>query len=247
MSERRRTTRIVLCSVFGLFSLPALFFGLYLFACWFRIHVTDVYYVQYPYLTRSLAFLGVAAFSLFCGVYGAWRRSLYGLLYVVPVFLGLATMVYIPDGMPHVQRSMVADSNYLSSVNSFFRVWYEAHHRFPANRDEFDNALESGQAAWQNRVQSPSRWSFYSRKGVRLPYEVVVVTNANGPRTDNVSDRPGVVYYCVSTDQQEFWVTMTGLHQDVAHTAILKRVADLPYEKLWLVKAAGKDYPIHKP
>jgi hypothetical protein len=247
MSKSSRTSRVALNVVFGVFSLPALVFGLYLFACWLRIHTTDVYYVQYPYLRASLAFFAVAACSLLCSVYGAWRRSLYGLLFAIPLLLGLAAMVYIPDGTPHVQRSMVADTNYLSSVNSFFRVWYEANHRFPANAAEFNDALKSGPAAWQNRVKSPSTWSFYSHRGVPLPYELVVVTSATGPRIDDVSDRPGVVYYCVSSDQQEFWVTMTALSEDVARTATLKRVADLPYEKVWLVKAAGKDYPVHKP
>lgn len=148
-------------------------------------------------------------------------------------------MVYIPDGTPHVQRSMVADANYLSSMNAFFRVWFDANHRFPATVAEFDDALQRGPEAWQGRVQSPSAWSSYSHRDGRLPYEVVVITNASGPRMTKVSDRPGVIYYCVSSNQQEFWVTMTGLATDVARSASLTRAAE--------VKEAGKEYLSNKP
>jgi hypothetical protein len=43
-------------------------------------------------------------------------------MFLVPIALGLATMVYIPDGRPHVQRSMMDDTNYLSATGSFFRI-----------------------------------------------------------------------------------------------------------------------------
>jgi len=51
-----------------------------------------------------------------------------------------------------------------------------------------------------------------------------------------------VIYYCVTDDQQQFWVTMTGLNQDVSRSATLKTVADGSYDRPWLVTAAGKDY-----
>jgi hypothetical protein len=76
-----------------------------------------------------------------------------------------------------------------------------------------------------------------------LPYEIVVVTNAYGPRIDNLSERPGVIYYSVSSDHQEFWATMTALQHEVAPTASLKKVVDSPDVKGFIVGAAGKDYP----
>ena len=48
------------------------------------------------------------------------------------------------------------------------------------------------------------------------------MNDASGPRLDNVSDRPGVIYYAVSSDQQQYWVTMTGLLKDTSSTATLK-------------------------
>jgi hypothetical protein len=210
----RRRIRVALTIFFGLFALPALIFGLYLVACSIRIHTTNFYYVKYPYLALALAFIALGAGILYCVTYGAWRRSFYGLLFAVGVILRLATIVYIPDGMPHVQRSMVEDSNYLSTAHSFFGVWHDANRRFPKGEVEFVDAMTRGPEAWQNRVQSPPVLSFYSQSGHRLPYEIVV-NDAAGPRLQNVSDRPGVIYYAVSSDQQHYWVTIASLYNSI--------------------------------
>ena len=240
----RISIRVVLTVALGLFSLPPLIFGLYLLACSLRIHTTNAYYVEYPYLASAVAFIAVAAVIIFCAVYGAWRRSFYGLVFAIAVVFGLATMVYVPDGIPHVHRSMIADFNYTSRVRSFLSVWYESNRRFPKNEAEFNDALKNGPAAWQYRVESLPAQSFYSQRGHRLPYQLVVVNDASGPRLDNVSDRPGVIYYCVSSDQQQYWVTMTGLHENTSRTATLKRIIDRPDEKPMIVTASGSDYPI---
>jgi len=242
-----RPVRVVLAGIFGLFSLPPLIFGGYLLTCWLRIHSADVYYVEYPYAGAALTFIAIGAMSLFCAGYGALRGSFYGLLFSIPLVVGLMTMINIPDGTPHASRSMLADTNYLSSVNSFFRVWYEANQRFPKDESEFLEALKTGPAAWQNRVKSPPEFSFYSRGGIRLPYQLVVINNATGPQLDNLSRRPGVIYYCVSGDEQEFWMTMTALSEDVSRSGTLKRAADRPDGEPWILAVAGKDYPIHKP
>jgi hypothetical protein len=154
-------------------------------------------------------------------------------------------MEMIPDILPR-GNSTIADSNYFSDVNAFLRVWYEKNHRFPANEAEFRDALEKGPAAWQDRI-GPAPTSRYKQRGKLLPYEIVVAMNADGPRMVNLSQRPGVVYYCVSKDLQEFWVTMTGLQSDTALTAQIARVAGLPDEKVRLVHAAGRDYRVRHP
>jgi hypothetical protein len=240
----RTVFKVLLSVVLGVFSVPMLGYGGYLFVCWFRIHTSNVYYADYPYATAALAWFGVGLLSLWATRHGVWRRNFYGLLFVIPVFLGLAAMVYIPNFVPR-GFSMVADSNYRSDVNSFFRVWYETNRRFPASEGEFGEALRKGPEGWQYRIE-PAPASRYRQRGNPLPYEVVVVTNADAPRLTDVSKRPGVIYYCVSKDLQEFWVTMTELQSDVASTAYIHRVAGLP-EKFWLVHAAGRDYPVRKP
>ncbi len=234
-----------LFSVFlGLFSIPTIGYGGYLFWCWVRIHTSSVYYADYWYASTALAFLGLGFLSLWATLYGVWRRSFKGFLFAIPILTGLAAMVNIPNLPPH-GFSSIADTNYLSAVNAFFRVWYEDHHRFPANESEFREALWKGPAAWQYRV-GPAPASRYKQRRDSLPYEIVVATNANGPRVTDFSQRPGVVYYCVSSDLQEFWVTMTSLRSDVASAAYIRHIADLQDEPLELVHAAGRDYPVKK-
>lgn len=197
---------------------------------------------DYPYLSAALAFLGLGALSFWTTFYAVWRRSFYGLFFVVPVFVGLATMVLVPNLVP-LGFSSVADTNYLSSVTAFFRIWYEEHHRFPANEKEFREALREGPAAWQYRVEGAPT-SKYAQRGNFLPYEIVVTPDASGPRVTAVSERPGVIYYSVSSDLQEFWATMTSLQSDVSSAAVIRHIAGIPEEPLELVHSNGREYPI---
>jgi hypothetical protein len=245
MTQPCRTSLKALLTLFlGLLSLPMLGFGTYFLTCWFRIHASDVYYVEYSYGIAGLLWVGIGLISLSITLYGIWRRSFYGLLFAIPLFVSLATLVIIPDGRPELFRSMPADSNYLSHLNSSLEVWYEDRHRFPTSESELRDALAKGQAAWQYRLAVPQ--SRYMLQGKPLPYEFVILKNAIGPRVADASQRPGVIYYSISSDLQEFWVTMTGLQSDVARAAVIKRVADRPEEKYWIVHGAGRDYPVKK-
>src|SRR5258708_5678359 len=100
----RKVVGMVVGTLSGLLALPALIFGSYLLHCWIRIHSGDVFYVEYPYLLRGCVFLGIGLLSAACAAYGAFRRSFYGCIFVVPFFFGFGMLVYIPDGTPHVQR-----------------------------------------------------------------------------------------------------------------------------------------------
>jgi hypothetical protein len=244
-SPIRKTARTVLAIVAGLFSLPSLIFGSYLVRCSFRIHTSDVYYVQYPYLAAASVFIGLGLLSAACAAYGIRRRTFYGMIFVLPFAWGFATLVSIPDATPHAQRSMMDDANYLSHIHSFFEVWYESHQSFPKNEGEFRDAIKQGPAAWQFRVTAPSDESDYAKNGERLSYKVIVITEATGPKLDGLSERPGVIYYCVSPDYQQFWATMTGLAEDVSPTATIKRVGDRSYDEPWLVKGSGKAITAH--
>lgn len=105
-SLARQTARTALAIVAGLFPLPSLIFGFYFIWCSIRIHTRDVYYVEYPYLLTAGVLMGIGLLSVSCVAYAIWRRSFYGLIFIIPLFLGFAMLVYIPDGTPHVQRSM---------------------------------------------------------------------------------------------------------------------------------------------
>ena len=144
-------------------------------------------------------------------------------------------MVQIPELIPHVRSSMLVDSDYLSHSRAFLQSWYEENHRFPNTEAEFKDAMAKGPAAWRNQISPLPAKSAYFQGGKRLPYAIVILTNANGPRLDNLSSRPGVIYYSTSTDQQRFWITMTGLQNDIAASATAKRIADSPNEPVLIL------------
>lgn len=234
--------RVIFAVGLGLFSLPPLVFGTYLLYCWFRVHNSDLYYVDYPYGPVAFIWIGLGASCVLLTLYGAWRTSVYGLLFAIPLLFGFACIELIPNAKPHLARSMVADINVLWHLKSLCRGWHTATHNFPANENELREAVSTVPARWQAGVGLLSAESYYSRRGKRLAYDVIVITNAGGPRMINLSDRPGVIYYCVSSDLQKVWITMTALHDDVAYRADLKRAGDQPDRKAWVIEAAGTDY-----
>ena len=223
MSLTRRIYNAFLTLLFGVFAYPMFAMGGYFLVCWYRSHTSDVYYMEFSYFTAAMAWMGIGLISLLCTLYGAWRRSFYRVLFVVPVFLAVAAGAIIPSvGMPpRATDGRITDINYICKVSSFLGVWSDENSRFPGNDLEYQEAMVKGPAAWQDRV-SLAPESPYRQHGRALPYEVVIATNATGARTNDVSTRPGVVYYCVSADMQEYWVTMTALDTDVGAFAKLK-------------------------
>jgi len=139
-------------------------------------------------------------------------------------------------------RSMPADSNYVGNISSYLRVWYESHHAFPTDEYEFAQAMAEGPANWAGQCDTDATEPIQAT-GAGLAVPGVGFSRRLGPRIDDLSDRPGVIYYCVSPDLQKFWATMTGLDSDVAPSAAIKRVADLSYEKVAMAQAVGSDYP----
>jgi tetratricopeptide (TPR) repeat protein len=239
-SRPKKAIRTALAVFVGLGSLPYLIFGGSLLRSWIRVHLSPTYYVDYPYLGVGVGCVGLGLACLGFAIYSARRRSFYGLLYLIPGFLGLFAGVSIPNVQPHLY-SRSADANYLADIGSYFRVWYEAHDAFPADEYEFAQAMAEGPAAWRENAASTPQ-SQYRRQGHALPYQELVFIGATGPRVDNASDRPGIIYYCVSADLQKFWATMTELDRDVAPSGTLKRV-EIPSPGIQVVQAIGSDYP----
>jgi hypothetical protein len=239
MSEAARTVgKVLLSLLFGLFSVPMLGYGGYLFICWVRVHTSDVYYADYPYATAALLWFAFGMLNLLLTLHIVWRRTRHGYLLAIPFLVGLATSEIVINHTPRIS-SMEADNDCLSGIHSSLRIWYEHNHNFPSNEAEFR------EAAWQHSggdgPESP-----YKQRGNLLPHQVVVVNNTEAARSTDVSQRPGVIYYCVSKDLQEFWVTMTRLQSDLASTAYIEQGAGLP-EEFWVIHEAGRDYPIKRP
>lgn len=152
--------RKLLFAILGLLSLPPVVYGAYLLWCFLRIHTADLYYADYPYLSAALAFLGLGALSFWTTFYAVWRRSFYGLFFVVPVFVGLATMVLVPNLVPH-GFSSVADTNYLSSVTAFFVFGMRNITDFPLMKRNSEKrcvkAQQRGNIVWKVHQQASMR------------------------------------------------------------------------------------------
>jgi hypothetical protein len=222
----RTIRKAALSLVLGVFSLPFFGSGVYLLYCWVRIHNSNLYYSSYPYAVTALLVLVLGSLNLWITLGAVWKRSYYGTLFVIAVLFGLAFMEIAPDHSPSVSTRS-ADTNYLSGVGYGLQSWYEKHQKFPSNEAEFGAAVGSFPL------------SGYDERGKPLRYQVVVAGGAGGPRTTDTDKRPGVVYYCVSTDLQQFWITMTRLQSDLATTAYIEPLPGLSRE-FWVIHQIGR-------
>jgi len=235
--------KILPTALFGIFYVPPIVYGVYLFICWIRIHISNIYYGDCSYPVSALLWIGVGLVIFGVTWYGAWRRSFYGLLFIVPLFLGLVSTHVMPDTRPST-TTLVSDFRFASKLTQGLRDWYEKREKFPADESEFWEAIASGTPPAQYRA-GRGVYSKYKQQGNLLPYVVIVVGNASGPRVADVSPRPGVIYYCVSSDLQEIWITMTGLESDLASRSSLRMLDSFTsWETNHWIHRIGRDYQV---
>lgn len=229
--------KVTLSAVFGLLSLLPIQFGTKFLWCWFRVHTSNVYYLRAGYGQLGIVFLGVGVISLWATLHAVWRRRPWWIL--VSVLILFVTARTISETIPVGWDPN--DSTCLAGAYSL-RDWYERHQRFPANEAEFREAVEMSLISLYGKGWPASH---YAQNGNSLPYEIVVDADAKGPRLTGVSKRPGVIYYCVSRDLNEYWVTMTALNSFVGTAASLKQTIGPP-QKTWIPHGRGQDYATTK-
>jgi hypothetical protein len=185
----------ILCTILcGLCCLPMLIFGGWLLALWITIQISNSVYLEYPYLKFGIVFLSLGAVAIFCLWFAARRRGFWSALFVIPVFAGLWTMVVIPNIIPYDTETGYRIRRMADELASF----RSAHGGFP----DQETALPPATL----KARSP-----YYRKRQQLPFRVAFLPNATRPFLDNPGADPGVIFYAVSADHQEVWLTGTEL------------------------------------
>jgi hypothetical protein len=105
-----------------------------------------------------------------------------------------------PGYRPRRSRWLRHVADMVRTLDSFGRE----HGRFPeiaAELEQFDSASIG---------PSP-----YRKNGQSLHHRVVLLANANGPYSGSVGDAPGVLFYAVSNDYKDVWLTETQLDRPV--------------------------------
>ncbi len=236
--ERRESLRVlgaVFCGVF--FCLP--FFALAIRnLAWWSMTRSDAYYFKFPYLTFACIPFCLGLIASGPVIFAFKRRSYGGWLFFI-TFL-VCAVAFFPLFHIGPYQGMVTDSQYLDAVESGVGFWAYDHGRYPATDVEIAEALHDA-ARDKRLVKAALYWadpgrippeSQYLRRGAVVPYQVVVEQNAAGPHVKNVSRRPGVVYYSVSPNRKEYWMTMTILPSDSPGYAKLKEYID-PVHREW--------------
>jgi hypothetical protein len=192
-AQNRLLLKIVGTALVGPFCLPPLIFGSYLGICWVRIHTTSLYYVEYPFFLGASISTAVAALSIFLTLHGVWREKLLRCRVRSPS--SFRSGFHDPDSGPNSATSTVAwwlIQTFSPTPERSLQSWYEQNHRFPNSETEFQDAMAKGSVVWRNQIEPLPVESAYSQHGTRLPYQVVVLANATGPRLRNFPQGQGL-------------------------------------------------------
>ncbi len=223
----RTVLKTLLSIVLSPFSLLILGIGIGSLVCSVRIHTSAIYYVEYPYVFVGIVWTILGSASMAATLLGIWGPGLYRPLPMLSIVFFLLATQKIPDWLPR-SYALEADIHHLEFARHSLRTWYEKHGQFPQNQAEFESAVSD----------APS--SLYAQQGRPVPYEAEVTADATGPRAVNPSPRPGVTYYCVSPNRQEYWLTMTELDADLGSNARFFRAIQQNGE--WFLHATGSDF-----
>jgi hypothetical protein len=198
--DRLHAGRLIAYLFFGLFAVPPLLFAGLLFRYWLMIQFHRGIYLEYPYLATGLVFLCLGILEVFCVMQGMRRRGFGRLLLAIPVILGFATMINVPEIAPKDREGLRHLSNMITGLDSFD----SEHGHYPETVAELEQT--------SSETNGPTR---YRKNGQLLHHRAVLLANASGPYSGSVGDEPGVLFYAVTSDYKEAWLTETELDRPV--------------------------------
>jgi hypothetical protein len=184
------------------------------------LSAAGAYSVEFWYLDVG-AFLTVVAVLSFVAAIVGTRRGTYDRKSTAVILLQFVAMYIVIEAASPWKMAHSRNRNFASAVEEYADRWYGIHQRFPSDSTEFYEDVPAG-APDGRSVSAPVGLSSYRKNGTALPYEIVFSSGAAGPRVDHPSDRPGVLYYNVSSDRRKIWITMTGLDTCVSTAAVIQ-------------------------
>ena len=214
------------------FNLPALVLGFSFLWNWVRVHASDGPYFRWWYLVVSLVCLLLSGVGLGLAARAIWRKSFCVIASVSSFFLGLGCMLILPNVGPRLDMAG-ANPKILGHADHSLSDWDEAHGRFPSSEEELRMALAV------RPLQEPA---IYFQQGKPISYDVRIMTNATGPSVGAVPPNPGTIVYAVSSDYEDYWLTMTTLRNPAGGPVAWEHIAGLfDLEPIWVMHRKHRD------
>jgi hypothetical protein len=226
VNKALRWTAIVIAAFGAFFNLPALVLGFSFLWNWVRVHTTDGPYFRWPYLVAGVICLLLSVLGLRLAAQAIWRKKFCVIASVASLFIGLACAVTLPNIGP---RLSMADANQkiLGHADHSLSDWDETHGKFPDSEEELRKALAL------RPLREPA---IYFQHGKPVSYDVRIVTNATGPSQGAVPPNPGTIVYSVSSDYQNYWLTMTTIRKPAGGPVAWEHIAGLfDLEPIWVM------------
>jgi hypothetical protein len=115
------------------------------------------------------------------------------------LIIELCALVVVPN-LPYWHLELVENAKYMGSIELRLETWGREHGKFPLTEDELHITLGSA------TMPSP-----YRQGGNTLNYQFELVPNQSAPY-QTTPKRPGIIYYAVDPNGQQFWLTLSGLN-----------------------------------
>jgi hypothetical protein len=231
VSKIIRWLAIGLALLSGVVYVPAAAWAFLFFVSWVHILTLNGPYFRWGYLSAGVIFLLYSGCGVALVVRAIRKRELSLLVAVAPVAIAVVGPHILVNFNPNADMSIVA-LRLRAHAWRCLTDWDEIHGGFPANEQEFREALA---------VRPVQQSEAFFQHDKAIPYDVRIMTDAHGPAPETPSPNPGTVVYAVSSTHNEYWLTVTTLDDPTGGPVISERVFGIYGGRIWVVHRKHND------
>lgn len=200
----RKTARIFFASIVFIPFCLIIPIGLRSLWVWARIHLDAHYYHSNHF------FFFLALYTLIPGALATWIIFLVALgrkswaWLALPALIAFFLLIQLSDS--YLSAESIARVHLMNVARASSLVWVKKTGHLPDTPEDIELSIE------QFLYGSKERMSPYGLGRDRIPYKFVVVKGASGPLLDiSQAQQPGLIFYALSADGSQAWITGTGL------------------------------------
>ena len=215
MKKVLRWSAIFIGVMGALSNLAAMLTGVSFAGSWIRLHTSAGANFRYGYLAPAVLFLVFSGFGMLMARRAICEQRFYVLASVVSLAIGLASMIELPEIGPRLDITE-ATTRLLGHADHSLSDWDETHSRFPSDERELREALA---------IRPLGEPAIFFVGSHAIPYDTRIVIDATGPALEPLPPNPGTIVYAVTSNRNEYWLTITTLRNPVGGPVVMHHIA----------------------